>query len=132
MVIHQFNKLIRNKWFWGAFAILISAAFCFDDLFTNRGARADRAEEHGAGTLAGELVDAKEFAAIAEEIRGFGPQRDWRRNAGEVNREAWENYAALVVAGKDGFEATDAEIQAMIRNDRSFQQNGALDRKSVV
>ena len=125
MVIHQFNKLIRNKWVWGVFAILVSAAFCFDDLFTSRGGR----EEHptgSAGSLGAEAVDASEFQAIAEEIRGFGQQRDWRRNAGEVNREAWENYAALKVAGKDGIEATDAEVQAMIRNDRSFQQNGAF------
>ena len=32
MVIHQFNKLIRNKWVWGAFAIAISAFFAFDFL----------------------------------------------------------------------------------------------------
>jgi len=126
MVIHQFNKLIRNKWFWGAFAILISAAFCFDDLFTNRGGREERTPSGAAGTLAGEAVDARLFSDLAEEIRGFGQQRDWKRNAGEVNREAWENYAALQVAGKDGVEVTDAEIQAMIRNDRSFQQNGSF------
>ena len=125
MVIHQFNKLIRNKWVWGVFAILVSAAFCFDDLFTSRGGRDDRASGT-AGSLGAEAVDESEFLAIAEEIRGFGQQRDWRRKAGEVNREAWENYAALKVAGKDGLEATDAEVQAMIRNDRSFQQNGAF------
>ena len=125
MVIHQFNKLIRNKWVWGAFAILVSAAFCFDDLFTTRGDREGR-ESGSAGSLGAEPVDGAEFAALVDEVRGFGQQRDWRRNAGEVNREAWENYAALKVAGKDGIEATDAEVQAMIRNDRSFQQNGAF------
>ena len=36
MVIHQFNKLIRNKWVWGVFAIIVSAAFCFEDLFSTR------------------------------------------------------------------------------------------------
>jgi len=126
MVIHQFNKLIRNKWFWGAFAILISAAFCFDDLFTNRGDREERLPSGAAGTLAGEPVDARLYESIAEEIRGFGQQRDWKRDAAEVNREAWENYAALRVADRDGIEVMDAEIQAMIRNDRSFQQNGAF------
>ncbi len=33
MVILQFNKLIRNKWVWGVFAIIVSAAFCLDDFF---------------------------------------------------------------------------------------------------
>ena len=126
MVIHQFNKLIRNKWVWSVFAIAVSAAFCFDDMFTSRGGREERADGGAAGTLAGEPVDAKTFAAIAEEIRGFGQQRDWHRNAGEVNRQAWENYAALKVAGQDGLEATDAEVQAQIRNDRSFQRNGGF------
>ena len=124
MVIHQFNKLIRNKWVWGVFAVAVSAAFCFDDLFTTR----EREERSAgdAGLLAGESVNAKEFLAIAEEIRGFGQMRDWKRKAGEVNRSAWENYAALTVADKVGITATDAEVQAAIRNDRTFQQNGAF------
>ena len=124
MVILQFNKLIRNKWVWGVFAVAVSAAFCFDDLFTTR----DREERSSgdAGKLAGEAVKAKDFLEIAEDVRGFGRNRDWKRNAGEVNRTAWENYAALVVAGKDGLEATDAEVQAMIRRDPSFQANGGF------
>ena len=79
-----------------------------------------------AGSLGGEAVDAALFTDLAEEIRGFGQQRDWKRDAGEVNRAAWENYAALQVAGADGLEATDAEVQAMIRNDPSFQRNGGF------
>ena len=125
MVIHQFNKLIRNKWLWGAFAVAISAFFAFDFLIDDIG-RAPEQESAGAGTLAGEAVDAKLFSALVDEIRGFGRQRDDRRNPGEVNRLAWENYAALKVAGQNGLEATDAEVQAMIRNDPSFQQNGGF------
>ena len=30
MVILQFNKLIRNKWLWGVFAIIVGGAFAFD------------------------------------------------------------------------------------------------------
>ena len=127
MVIHQFNKLIRNKWIWGAFAVAISAFFAFDFLLDDiRGSGDDRSSAGNAGTLAGESVDAKLFLSLAEEVRGFGRQRDWQRNAGEVNRMAWENYAALQVASRDGIEATPAEVQAMIRRDPSFQQNGAF------
>lgn len=124
MVIQKFNRLIRNKWVWGVFAIAVSAAFCFDDLFTSRGPE-ERAVGD-AGLLAGESVNAKEFSAIAEDVRGIGRQRDWQRPAGEVNRQAWENYAALKVATKHGLSATDAEVQSAIRRDPTFQSNGAF------
>ena len=116
MVIHQFNKLIRNKWVWGVFAIIVSAAFCFEDLFSTR----EREESSGgsAGTLAGESVKASLFAEIAEDVRGVGRQRDWTLKTHEVNRSAWENYAALKVAEKDGITATDAEVSAAIRRFR--------------
>ncbi len=126
MVIHQFNKLIRNKWVWGVFAIAISAFFAFDFLVADLNRSDGERKAGGAGLLAGEAVDGDVFVAIAEEIRGFGQQRDWKRPANEVNREAWENYAALKVAGRDGLEATDGEVQAMIRRDPSFQRNGAF------
>ena len=126
MVIHQFNKLIRNKWLWGAFAIAISAFFAFDFLIADLGSDT-RAESTGdAGTLAGKPVDGKLFSALVEEVRGFGQQRDWQSKQGDVNRQAWENYAALMVAEKDGLQATDAEVAAVIRRDPSFQQNGGF------
>lgn len=125
MVIHQFNKLIRNKWVWGVFAIAISAFFAFDFLVADIGREAPE-RGSGAGLLGGEQVSSSVFSDIAEEIRGFGQQRDWKRSAAEVNLEAWENYAALKVAGQDGLEATDSEVQAMIRRDPSFQRNGGF------
>jgi hypothetical protein len=125
MVILQFNKLIRNKWVWGVFALIISAAFCFEDLFSVRDDA--QTDNRGAGTLSGEEVDAKVFLDIAEEARGFGQRRDWKRNQGEVNLEAWQTYAALKVAEKEGICATDAEVQAKIRNDRTFHVNGAFN-----
>ena len=124
MVILQFNKLIRNKWVWGAFAVVISAAFCFDDLFTTR-EREERVEG-GAGLLAGKSVKAAEFSAIAEEIRGLGRNRDWRRKTGEVNLLAWETLAELDTAEKNGIVATDEEVRQQILNDRGFQANGAF------
>ena len=66
MVILQFNKLIRNKWVWGAFAVVISAAFCLDGLFTP-----DRGESNAsgeAGLLDGKSVKASEFAEVVDEI----------------------------------------------------------------
>lgn len=119
MVILQFNKLIRNKWVWGVFAVAVSAAFCFDDLFTTR--QREERQIGEAGKLAGVSVKASVFNEIADEVRGFGQNRDWRRKSWEVNRQAWEIYAMLDVAEANGLTATDKEVAEAIRRERSFQ-----------
>ena len=125
MVILQFNKLIRNKWLWGVFAIIVGGAFAFDFLVDDLLRDGKReAKDSGVGTLGGETVSSAEFHAITEDIRGFGQNRDWRRSSAEVNREAWETSALLEVARRNGIEATDSEVAQAIRADRSFQQNG--------
>ena len=125
MVILQFNKLIRNKWLWGVFAIIVGGAFAFDFLVDDllRDGRRET-NESGVGTLGGKTVSSAEFHAITEEVRGFGQNRDWRRSSAEVNREAWETSAILEVARRNGIEATDSEVAQAIRGDKSFQQNG--------
>ena len=125
MVILQFNKLIRNKWLWGVFAVIVGGAFAFDFLVDDLLRDGKReTNDSGVGTLGGKPVSSAEFRAIAEEVRGFGQNRDWRRSNAEVNREAWETTALLEVARRNGVEATDSEVAQAIRNDRSFQQNG--------
>ena len=125
MVILQFNKLIRNKWLWGVFAIIVGGAFAFDFLVDDLLRDGKRVtNDAGVGTLGGETVSSAEFHAITEEVRGFGQNRDWRRSSAEVNREAWETSALLEVARRNGVEATDSEVAQAIRADRSFQQNG--------
>ncbi|MCR5751208.1 MAG: SurA N-terminal domain-containing protein [Kiritimatiellae bacterium] len=134
MVILQFNKLIRNKWIWGVFAVAISAFFAFDFLLDGLNSSSDERSSDSAGTLAGEKIDSKEFFELADEIRGLGRNRDWKTEQSEVNRQAWENCAALRVARDNGIEATDAEVMAAIRRDPSFQANGAFSfsRYSLV
>ena len=125
MVILQFNKLIRNKWLWGVFAIIVGGAFAFDFLVDDLLRDGKReTNESGVGTLGGKTVSSAEFHAITEEVRGFGQNRDWRRSSAEVNREAWETSAILEVARRNGIEATDSEVAQAIRGDKSFQQNG--------
>ena len=90
MVILQFNKLIRNKWLWGVFAIIVGGAFAFDFLVDDLLRDGKReTNDAGVGTLGGKQVSSAEFHAITEEVRGFGQDRDWRRSSAEVNREAW-------------------------------------------
>ncbi len=119
MVILQFNKLIRNKWVWGVFAVIVSAAFCFDDLFTTR-----RNEERAvgeAGSLAGEKVSADAFADLRQEVIGFGRSRDESRTDTEVNLEAWKRLAAGRVAEEDGVVVSDAALARAIERMFSYQ-----------
>jgi hypothetical protein len=126
MVIQKFNKLIRNKWVWSVFAIIVSAAFCFDgSLFSSSDDVG--ADVGAAGKLGSESVDAALFTAIADDVRGIGPRRDWRRSQADVNRESWETYAALEVADKNGITATADEIKSMILRDPGFQEGGAFN-----
>lgn len=126
MVIQKFNKLIRNKWVWGVFAVAISAFFAFDFLIADLNAPSERGGGSGAGTIAGEKVDAALFEALADDVRGIGRNRDWKTDQAEVNLAAWENYAALLVAERAGISVSDEEVSEMIRRDPSFQQNGAF------
>ena len=59
MVIQKFNKLIRNKWLWGAFAVAISAFFAFDFLIADLGAeRPSEASETTEETVAADDAEA--------------------------------------------------------------------------
>ena len=68
MVILQFNKLIRNKWIWGAFAVVVCLAFCFDDFFRGSRDGEENTETKAWGTLGGEPVDGKLYAQCREDI----------------------------------------------------------------
>ena len=114
MVILQFNKLIRNKWFWGAFAVVISAAFCFDGLFTTN-AR-EQYDAKTVGKLNGKSVSADDFSKCVSEVRGFGRNRDDRSSPAEVNLKAWQNLAALETAGRDGVFVSDAQLATAVRD----------------
>ena len=113
MVIHHFNRIIRNKWIWGVFAVAISVFFAFDFLFT--GHDADPRSSGGAGTLGGRDVSSKEFLALADDVRGYGRQRNHELPAAEVNRRVWEELAALEVAESLQLTATDDEVRRAYR-----------------
>ncbi|MBR4653509.1 MAG: SurA N-terminal domain-containing protein [Kiritimatiellae bacterium] len=122
MVIHHFNRIIRNKWLWGAFAVTISVFFAFDFLFTGRD---DDSRSSGtAGTLGSRDVTVAEFRALADDVRGFGRQRNRDMAEADVNRRAWEELAALEVARSLHLTATDDEVRAAISHDPSFRGEG--------
>ncbi len=123
MVIHQFNRIIRNKWIWGAFAIAISAFFAFDFLLTGGDTRESSAS---AGELDGKEVTVAQFSRFAEDARGFGRNRNTTLSNAEVNRAAWENLAAYQVAERLGLTASDEEVRQNVL--RQFSgQGGQFD-----
>lgn len=122
MVIHHFNRIIRNKWIWGAFAFAISAFFAFDFLLVGGDSRESSAS---AGELAGKDVPVSKFSRFADDVRGFGRNRNVSLSNAEVNRSAWENLAAYEVAVKLGLEATDEEVRQNVL--RQFSGQGGFN-----
>ena len=120
MVIQKFNRIIRNKWIWGAFAFAISGFFAFDFLLAGGDVRENSAV---AGELNGEEIPVSRFSRFAEDVRGFGRGRNTSLSNAEVNRSAWENIAAYEVASKLGLVANDDEVRQSVY--RQFSGQGA-------
>ena len=122
MVIHHFNRLIKNKWVWGAFAIAISVFFAFDFLFVGG---SDEGKSSGTvGRLGGKDVTTAQFRHLVNDARGFGRMRDNKSSNAEINRKAWQAAAALAVAKAAHLDATDEDVKAAIRRDPSFRGEG--------
>lgn len=115
MVILQFNKLIRNKWVWGAFAVVVSAAFCFDDLFTSRSSDGPVSSE--AGNLGGEGVSVEVFDSFRRDV--VGRERSGRTDS-EINLETWKRIASKKVADGAGIFVSDAVLGDVVRSQFAY------------
>ena len=114
MVIHHFNRIIRNKWVWGVFAVLISMFFAFDFIFDSR--NGDRGAE-GAGKMVGKKVSSKDFEEVRQDIQAemrFQYGRDIPIKPAQLNEDAWSRLAMLQVAKDLKLTATDDEVRAAI------------------
>ena len=131
MVILQFNKLIRNKWVWGVFALVVSAVFvCPDNLFTS-----GRPEQKGSsfGTLAGKEVDAKVFNAQVSIARAN--ERNMMARGARIpessylerNHNAWRDYASAETAAANGIVVTDEQLADAIVNSPMFRGPNGFD-----
>ncbi len=114
MVIHHFNRIIRNKWVWGVFAVLISAFFAFDFIFDGRGGEN---RSSGAGTMAGEAVPAEEFEVCRRDVLvemrlQYGREMPIKRDV--LNRDAWSRVAMLKVAEEQHLTASDEDVRQAI------------------
>ena len=127
MLITKFNKMIRNRLLWGAFAALISIAFVFS--FSGGDCRDDDAgDKRTPGRLYGEEVSRQEL----EEARYF----EWGLQRNEVippeaqeplTQQAWRRLAAVRTAERIGTRVTDLEVAKTIQRDPTFRSDNTFD-----
>lgn len=118
MVILQFNKLIRNKWVWGVFAIIVSLAFVAPEEWF-RGASDERPGADVRNKLGGVEFDAKLFDMCEKLVRDFLPNfqrspvaRCFDRNS---QKDVWKAYAAAIAAKEAGFAIPDEVLADRVK-----------------
>ena len=117
MVILQFNKLIRNKWVWGVFAIIVSLAFVAPDEWF-RGGDDDRRGADGRNRLENVEMDDALYDQCRLLTDGFlekFPTRIRPLFAGKTERDVWKMYAAAVTLRKSGFTIPDAVLADRVK-----------------
>ncbi|MBQ3811464.1 MAG: SurA N-terminal domain-containing protein [Kiritimatiellae bacterium] len=123
MFIIKFNNMVRNKWLWGAFALLVAVAFGASDIWSS--ASRNSGESERIGLLGGKGVDPVQFDVLVRMLR---LERRAEGSDEEIRpREVWELVAALRRAEEAGLRVPDAMIGAAIRSDPSFRdESGAF------
>ena len=56
MFIIKFNNMVKNKWIWGAFAVLVAVAFAGSDILSG-GYGSEKGRDGSPGLLAGKPLD---------------------------------------------------------------------------
>lgn len=124
MFIYHFNRMIRNKYLWGTFAIFISVIFAVDMDSCIRG---DQTVGGVSGKLNGKSVSLREIEEISRSLRGTGRNRDNTTPASVIERRAWEQVAAGQTAAKAGLAPTKIEIVDMLKGLPAFQGPNGFD-----
>ena len=125
MFIIKFNNMVKNKWVWAAFALVVAVAFGASDILaaSNRsGAR----NSSSVGMLGGKPVDRQRFEVLTRmarlDARGRGD------DGLVAPREVWKSAAALAKADELGIRVSDRALASVLRDDPSFRgENGAFD-----
>jgi len=117
MVILQFNKLIRNKWVWGAFAIVVSFAFLAPDEWFRSDDSYGRGDE-AVNKLPGVKFDKSLYGKCEHLVRDFLPKLQpsalTRCFSKTSARDVWKMYAAAATAREVGYSVSDAALSDRI------------------
>lgn len=115
MFIIKFNRMIHNKWLWGAFATVVVIAFAGSDLIS---ARSGAEPREGIGLLDGENVSFREYDLLRQQLQMENPRGV--AEGPELEEAVWQRLAALRTAKRLGIRVADEEILEMLRRDPAF------------
>lgn len=132
MLITKFNAMIRNRFVWTVFAIIVSLSF-LGFLSPRASCRryADAAREEGAvGIIHGKSVHSREFYQAQQFELGLRSENTPRSDDGQkkLHDRTWRRIAALRVAEELGITVSDAELSELIRRDPAFKENNAFNK----
>ena len=134
MLITKFNRMVRNKWVWTFFALLISALFLgyFSPRSGGCGRRAfqEDAKVGAQGKLYDRNVSRDEFVSTRFFEMGFRENMPLTPKGREqLHKRTWQRIAALRAAEQMKITATGDEIAAVIARDPNFLANGVFNRE---
>ena len=117
MFIIKFNNMVKNKWIWAAFAIIVAVAFGASDMLSSNSRRDGR--EGRLGSLGGKALDPTLYQTVNHLIR----YRNLMTGSQETPsaRERWKTCAALLRAREAGLGVSDAELARIIQGMGFFQ-----------
>ncbi len=111
MFIIKFNNMVKNKWIWAAFAIIVAVAFGASDMIgaNSRGNGRDSAY----GSLGGKALDRNLYETATQLVR----YRNLMSGSQDVpsRRDLWKICAALLRAREAGLDVSDAELARIIQ-----------------
>ncbi len=123
MMISKFNRLIRNKFVWGAFAILVSVAMV--GLFSPTMGGGQGGRDRTLGKLYGQPVSADAFNRARRFALGIqGRAGDTPEERAALEKQVWQRLAMLKKAERMKITVTDSELAAAIQQNPAFQENG--------
>ena len=119
MVILQFNKLIRNKWVWGVFAILVSLAFVAPDEWLRDSDDPRNMNADSRNRLKGVEYDGALYEKCDHLVRYFLPKFQ-RSNLSmllpsDSGRSVWKAYAAAKTLSEAGYAIPDSLLAERIK-----------------
>jgi hypothetical protein len=130
VLITKFNRLIRSKVLWGAFAVIVSLSF-IGFMGPRSGCGRDTGPRRGmAGQINGEDIPSRDFLLARFFELGL-QERPSMSEAAEANvrERTWKRLLALQTAARMGLRVTPEEIADAIRNDTTFVRNGRFDKQ---
>lgn len=125
MLISKFNKLIRNKFVWGAFAVIVSLSMV--GFFAPQPEEARERRAAREGTLFGEDVTREEFSRARLFAQQFQPMRGGEDMESVVEDETWRRLALLRYAENLGMRVSNHEVIEAIQSDPAFSDNGTFN-----